>query len=248
MPFSLELYDNDILKILKGITGCSIIPLEFGPDGLFIDVGTDAKSAAYSMHFPRSYFNEYEFIGEKPEIYAIGSTNFLNLLKMLESAGLPINIESTLDGVIKFTTSDAGRHFRVKRLEGEYEAYMHKIRNKFSSIMGNSVAIVADIDVIPLKQALKQLKMISGNLVLNVKNDALELNAEGIEMEGDIVLNLNNELNGEWIGKFGADLLYEGVKMFETVDNMVLFLTDTMLFSVDKDSLYFRYVAAPQRR
>lgn len=248
MPFSLELRDNELLKVLKRIVGCSVLPLEFGPEGLHIDVGTDAKSSAYSVYFPKEYFGSYDFVGDVPEIYPIGSTNVTNMLKMLDAVTLPIVIESTLDGVLKFTTLDSGKHFRVKRLEGEYKVYMEKIRSKFESIIANRVSIVANVPVLPFKQALKQLKVISENLVLNAKDSEIEISAEGIEMEGNIVVNLNDNITGEWVGKFGAGLLYTGVELFDTVENVLVYLSDTMTFITDKDCLYYRYVTAPQRR
>lgn len=212
LPFSLKLEKPEIIGILGSLEKfCSVLPLEFNEDGLFVDVGDDSKNMAFRFVFKPSMLGEFAFTGDESERYAVSSQNFFNVMKRIS---YPVEISSTLDGIIKIVSPKGRQTYRIKILDDDYSDVSDRVRKHLTALYDAEDGLEISVMRQDLKDGLKNVAVAGNGVTIEVAEDRLELSTKGIELEAEAEVLLIEAVDGSWKKDYN-------VKLFQSVLNVV---------------------------
>lgn len=212
LPFSLKLDSPEIIGILGSLEKfCSVLPLEFSENGLFVDVGDDSKNMAFRFVFEPSMLGEFTFTGDGSERYAVSSENFFKVMKRVS---YPVDISSTLDGIIKIVSKSGRQVYRIKILDDDYSDVSNRVREHLTALYDAEDGLIISVMRQDLKEGLKDVGLAGKNVTIEVAEDRLELSTIGLELEAEAEVPLIEAVDGSWKKPYN-------VKLFQSVLNVI---------------------------
>jgi len=212
LPFSLKLEKPEIIGILGSLEKfCSVLPLEFNEDGLFVDVGDDSKNMAFRFVFKPSMLGEFAFTGDESERYAVSSENFFSAMRRVS---YPVEISSTLDGIIKIVSKDGRLIYRIKILDDDYSDVSSRVREHLTVLYEAEDGLEISVMRQDLKEGLRDVEIAGKGVTMEMAGDRLEFYTKGLELEAEAEVPLLETVDGVWKKDYN-------VKLFQSVLNVV---------------------------
>lgn len=202
---------------------CSVLPFEFGNDGLGLSMSDDTDAMAFTFMFRPSMFKEYEFSGDNIDKVALSAEKFS---KIIDRMAYPFQIESTMDGSIRLVSAVGRQTYKQNSVDAQDKYFMksERIKQALDNLVGHADAIRIEVLHQDLKEALKKVSIDTKNVIITLDNDKLTFTTDSIEVDAETDAPLLKPAAGEWKMTYNVEFFTSLLKIVNSNSPMELYL------------------------
>jgi hypothetical protein len=226
MAFTIEMKTPMVISILNNIEKrCSIFPIEVSEQGLSLNVGSDGRGMAFSLMLDKSMFTEFAFQGDTSEGVCLSASNFKKISAKL---AYPVGIESGITSGIKISSSTGRQSYNLRPVEDVIaeKAFekTDKIRDELQKFKNSDDAIVVRVLVQDLKMGLRNVEVADKHVTMTLAGNTFDLLADSVDIDAEAIVNLVEEVDGEWERTYNINFLTDVLNILSTNDVVELYL------------------------
>lgn len=224
MAFIIKIENPEVVSIIKSLKPmCSVLPFEFGNDGLGLSMSDDTDAMAFTFMFRPSMFKEYEFSGDNIDKVALSAEKFS---KIIDRMAYPFQIESTMDGSIRLVSAVGRQTYKQNSVDAQDKYFMksERIKQALDNLVGHADAIRIEVLHQDLKEALKKVSIDTKNVIITLDNDKLTFTTDSIEVDAETDAPLLKPAAGEWKMTYNVEFFTSLLKIVNSNSPMELYL------------------------